>query len=103
MKGKWFADRHLIQPSTRQAQALLQKYEIPMLGTKQELRDASDLSNMANAINGVDGIHSKRYQDKVRDLLVEAEASGSSVAEKQEAIRTAMKKMKLDLERGNAF
>ena len=103
MKGKWFADRHLIQPSTRQAQALLQKYDIPMLGTKQELRDASDLSNMANAINGVDGIHSKRYQDAVRHRLVAAEKRGADFATRKAQIKSELQKIRIELEENVPF
>ena len=81
-------------------------YDTPSLGTKSELRAATDFPSMAMAmaIGGFHlGIHTDRYARGVLNLLEAAVAPGGSNEAIRQRIRDALGFMRNEHEKGRSF
>ena len=76
----------------------MEKYKIPLLDSKEALKNADEIYNVSLALNGVDGIHSYKYAQAVYNWLKKAANKGG-----KDAMIQALKDMKEILEKGGTF
>lgn len=91
-------------PEVVQSRLLLTLYNIPLLGTKEELKAATETYNMCMAIShGHLGIHSQDYARAVLDRLSSAVKPGRTHDEIRQGMIDQLNEMKEFLEDGKSF